>query len=112
MMIKNNVYFNNRVEAGKQLAMILQQYRNKDVVIYALPRGGVPVAKEIARELNSPLDLLIVRKIGHPHNPEYAIGAISEGGLLILNEEEVRTIDKKWLEDELENQKREARRRR
>jgi len=112
MMIKNNVYFNNRGEAGKQLAVILQKYRNKDVVIFALPRGGVPVAKEIAREFNSPLDLLIIRKIGHPYNPEYAIGAISEGGLLILNEDELRTIDKNWLEDELEKQKREARRRR
>jgi putative phosphoribosyl transferase len=108
----NTFIFRNRLEAGKRLALLLGKYRDKNAAVYALPRGGVPVAKEIARELNCPLDLLIIRKIGHPFNPEYAIGAVSEEGHLVVNERELETINKMWFEAELAKQKREAKRRR
>ena len=62
--------FRDRVDAGRRLAALLTRYKNQDAVVYALPRGGVPVAKEIADALNCPLDLIIIRKIGHPWNPE------------------------------------------
>jgi putative phosphoribosyl transferase len=108
----NLIVFRNRLEAGKRLAVLLRKYRDKDPLVYALPRGGVPVAKEIARELHCPLDLLIIRKIGHPFNPEYAIGAVSEEGHLVVNERELETINKIWFEAELAKQTREAKRRR
>ncbi len=77
-----------------------------------MPRGGVPVGKEIARELNCPLDLIIIRKIGHPGNPEYALGAVAEDGLLVVNEEDLARVDKRWFEAEMEKQMQEAKRRR
>jgi putative phosphoribosyl transferase len=67
--------FKNRSEAGKLLAKLLFQYKNDSPVICAIPRGGVPVANEIARALNAPLNLVFMKKIGHPSNKEYAIGA-------------------------------------
>jgi putative phosphoribosyl transferase len=71
--------FDDRSDAGKKLARKLEHWRGGDVVVLALPRGGVPVAFEIARALHAPLDLLLVRKIGAPGNPELAIGAIVDG---------------------------------
>lgn len=91
--------FQDREDAGQQLAAKLLTYKNsKDNVLYALPRGGVIVAKEIAEILHLPLDVLIVRKIGSPFSPEYAIGAYSETGDIIWNEQEKRSLDKKILE--------------
>src|SRR5690348_18195745 len=72
--------FENRREAGLKLADALKAYRNKDCVVLALPRGGVPVAAEVAHALNAPLDLLLVRKIGAPGQPELAIGSVIDGG--------------------------------
>lgn len=76
--------FENRRQAGRLLADLvshrIEKIRHSDVVVLALPRGGVPVAFEVAQTLGLPLDILIVRKIGHPHQPEYGIGAIAEGG--------------------------------
>ena len=77
--------FTNRAEAGKRLAGLLLPLRNKTPIILGLPRGGVPVALEVARELHCPLDLIIVRKLGVPWQPELAFGAVGEGGELILN---------------------------
>jgi predicted phosphoribosyltransferase len=104
--------FRDRVDAGKRLAARLAHYKNQNAVVYALPRGGVPVGKEIAQELHCPFDLIIIRKIGHPGNPEYALGAVAEDGLLVVNEEELARVDQQWFEAERENQLEEARRRR
>lgn len=71
--------FTDRREAGRKLAERLQAWRGKHPVVLALPRGGVPVAYEVARALGAPLDLVLVRKIGAPDQPEYAIGAIADG---------------------------------
>ncbi len=72
---------------------MLERYRGRgDVVVLALPRGGVPVGYEVARILRCPLDVLVVRKLGAPHNPELAIGAIATGGALYLNESVIRAI--------------------
>ncbi len=69
--------FTDRLQAGKLLAQKLIRYRNTDAVVLAVPRGGVPVGYVVARELRLPMDLLLVKKIGHPANKEYAIGAVS-----------------------------------
>lgn len=72
--------FSNRKEAGERLAAALSRYKGQDCVVYALPRGGVPVAAEIAAALAAPLDVILVRKIGAPWHPELAIGAVVDGG--------------------------------
>lgn len=71
--------FNDRREAGRKLAAGLRHYRGKDTVVLALPRGGVPVAAEVAASLDAPLDLLLVRKVGVPWQPELAMGAVIDG---------------------------------
>ncbi len=103
--------FRDRVEAGRQLAQKLLQYRDKSAVVLALPRGGVVVGFEVARALAVPLDIIAVRKIGHPYHPEYAIGAVDENGARILNEMETATVDKKWLAEKTEREMQEAKRR-
>jgi putative phosphoribosyl transferase len=80
--------FRDRTEAGQLLAKKLSKYANrKDVLILALPRGGVPVGFEVANALNAPLDILVVRKLGVPGQEELAMGAIATGGVRVLNEE-------------------------
>src|SRR5918995_443027 len=80
--------FRDRSDAGKKLAGKLSAYKNRpDVVVLALPRGGVPVAYEVAKELNAPLDIFLVRKLGLPGHEELAMGAIATGGVRVLNEE-------------------------
>ena len=87
------MYFRDRTEAGQVLARCLQQYKNQpDVLILGLPRGGVPVAYEVARELNAPLDVFIVRKLGVPGHEELGMGAIATGGVRILQEGIVRDL--------------------
>jgi len=71
--------FQNRIDAGRRLAEALLKYRDRDPVVLALPRGGVPVAAEVAQALDAPLDLLLVRKIGVPIQPELAMGAVADG---------------------------------
>jgi len=81
--------FADRLDAGKALAKKLEQagYGNRDdVLVLALPRGGVPVAYEVARQLNAPLDVFLVRKLGLPGHEELAMGAIATGGTIVLNE--------------------------
>lgn len=82
--------FANRVEAGRQLAKAVQPLGLDQPVVLALPRGGVPVAAEVARALHAPLDLLLVRKIGAPWNPEFAIAAIAEGSEPVIDDESWR----------------------
>ena len=81
--------FRNRKEAGQRLAAALAGYKSQQVVVLALPRGGVPVAAEIAAALQAPLDLVLVRKIGVPQQPELAMGAVVDGGapLIVRNED-------------------------
>src|SRR5947208_10139426 len=83
--------FRNRREAGRLLATKLMAYADRtDVVVLALPRGGVPVAFEVAEALNAPLDIFIVRKLGMPGHPEFAIGAIAPGGVRVLSDDVIR----------------------
>jgi len=85
--------FLNRRDAGRKLAQKLLHYANRpDVIVLALPRGGVPVGYEVARALNVPLDVFIVRKLGLPGQEELAIGAIASGGIRVLNEDIIRML--------------------
>lgn len=104
--------FKDRTEAGRKLAEALKKYKGQDLVIYALPRGGVVLGYEIAKALGAPLDLVIPRKIGHPTNPEYAVCAVAEDGHMICNEAERAMLDPKWLEQAVERERQEAKRRR
>src|SRR5947208_4128456 len=86
--------FRNRTEAGRLLAERLRDYAGRDdVVVLALPRGGVPVAFEVARALDAPLDVFLVRKLGVPGHEELALGAIATGGTRVLNERVVHSLD-------------------
>lgn len=84
--------FKDRSEAGRKLAKALAAYKDQHPVILALPRGGVPVAAEVATALDAPLDLILVRKIGVPIQPELAMGAVVDGGapLIVRNEDVIR----------------------
>ena len=84
--------FKNRSEAGQKLARALSNYKDQDPVILALPRGGVPVAAEVAAALDAPLDLILVRKIGVPFQPELAMGAVVDGGapIIVRNEDVIQ----------------------
>jgi putative phosphoribosyl transferase len=77
--------FFDRADAGRRLAMLLEHLRGQDVVVVGLPRGGVPVAFEVARTLGAPLDVIVVRKLGVPFQPELGMGAIGEGGALVID---------------------------
>lgn len=77
--------FRDRADAGRQLAVRLRGYASQEGVILAIPRGAVVLAAEIAREIGWPLDLVIVRKIGHPDDPEYAVGAVDPAGNVLKN---------------------------
>src|ERR671937_1365806 len=107
--------FRDRTEAGKLLAAQLGGYTGRaDVLVLALPRGGVPVAYEVARALSAPLDVYVVRKLGVPGHEELAMGAIASGGARVLNDEVVgylqipaRLIDAVAAEEQQELERRE-----
>ena len=84
--------FRDRRDAGRQLAQSLRRYRGPDTLVLGLPRGGVPVAAEVAAALNAPLDVIVVRKLGVPYQPELAMGAVGEGGVTVVNDEVVRHL--------------------
>ncbi|MEU3013840.1 erythromycin esterase family protein [Nocardia asteroides] len=85
--------FRDRSEAGQAMAELLGHYRgSEDVIVLGLPRGGIPVAWEVAAALNAPLDALVVRKLGVPGNPEFAFGALSAGGRVVLADDVVRAL--------------------
>jgi len=109
----NERRFKDKAHAGRELARKLLKFRLERPVILAIPRGGVPVASEVARELRSPLDVLPARKIGAPLHPEYGIGAIAPGEVLILESEALRrmNIRMKDLERLVENELHEMERR-
>lgn len=104
--------FLDRVDAGKKLAQALMPYNGQPAVVYALPRGGVVIGVEVAEALKIPLDLIIVRKIGHPLSPEYAIGAVTEDGDLVSNPQETVQLDPEWIASAVAEQTAEAQRRR
>lgn len=104
------VRFKNRLQAGNELAAKLLSYRDNDVIIYALPRGGIEVARQIAQELNAPLELIISRKVPHPENPEFAVCSLTETGPLICQESFNKS--EPWLEEAEVKQRAEAKRRR
>ncbi|HEX8959888.1 MAG TPA: phosphoribosyltransferase family protein, partial [Solirubrobacterales bacterium] len=88
-MVERLALFADRREAGRRLAEALERLRDEDPVVLALPRGGVPVGYEVARALGAPLDIVLVRKLGSPFNPEYGIGAIAEGGVRFVRRDDV-----------------------
>jgi predicted phosphoribosyltransferase len=104
--------FRDRRDAGERLAKALERYKGLPVVVYALPRGGVVVAAEVARGLEAPLDLIVVRKIGHPQSPEYAIGAVAEDGYVLWNLAETASMDPRRLDLAASSEWKEAERRR
>ena len=106
-----SIQFKNRTEAGQKLAERLRNYAGKEVIVYALPRGGVVVGFEVAKALKAPLDILAVRKVGHPDFPEYAIAAVSQSVYVVRNEEAIRSVDEERLGELLESEEAEARRR-
>jgi putative phosphoribosyl transferase len=87
---QRGIVFRDRHDAGCRLARRLEPVRVRRPVVVAIPRGGVPVAAEVARALGAPLDVAVVRKIGSPRNPEFAIGALAEGGVRVLSDPVVR----------------------
>lgn len=104
--------FQDRAHAGRMVAETLLAYEGQDVVVYALPRGGVILGVEVAKALHAQLDLIVVRKIGHPNAPEYAIGAVSADGHHIENLAEVRSIGETLFNQACRAEQEEARRRR
>jgi predicted phosphoribosyltransferase len=85
--------FRTRRHAGRVLARMLEPYRDRDdVVVLGLPRGGVPVAYEVAAALRAPLDIFVVRKLGAPGRPELAMGAVASGGAMVTNDDVIRSL--------------------
>jgi putative phosphoribosyl transferase len=84
--------FADRMDAGRQLAEHLLPLAAEDPIVVALPRGGVPVGREVAIALEAPLDFVAVRKLGAPHNPEYGIGAVAEDGTRVIDSEAVAVL--------------------
>ena len=106
--------FRDRREAGQLLAEELDFLRGKeDVIVLGIPRGGVVVAYEVAQAIGAPLDVYITRKIGAPHNPELAIGAVASDGGIVLDHDLIRQlgVPEKYIEDETERQRQEIERR-
>jgi putative phosphoribosyl transferase len=106
--------FNDRTDAGIQLASRLKEYKDKEgVIVLALPRGGVVTGYEISQHLNAPLDIVIVRKVGFPGQPELGIGAVSETGSIVLNDYIISGygVSKEYIEREVSRQKEEIARR-
>jgi putative phosphoribosyl transferase len=109
------MHFQDRFEAGKVLSEKLRRYRGRpDVNVLALPRGGVPVAFEVAKALQAPLDVFLVRKLGLPGHEELAMGAVANGDVLVLNDEVVKSlgISSAVIERIAERERRELRRQR
>src|SRR4026209_2813919 len=90
--------FRNRIEAGKMLAEKLKKYKNDPGVVLAVPRGGVPVAYVVARELGFPIEVILTKKIGHPMHKEYAIGAASLTDYFVIPHE---NVSQEYIQQEL-----------
>jgi len=92
MGYEDKVLFGDRTEAGKQLAGMLKPYGSEEMIVLAVPRGGVPISVEVAKALKSPLDIVVTRKIPIPSNPEAGYGAVAEDGTIFLNESLVNRL--------------------
>ncbi len=105
--------FRDRKDAGRQLAERLIEYRDKDPIVLALPRGGVPVGYEISHSLQAPLDVFIARKLGAPGRSELGIGAVAQGGVRVLSTRTVKALDipKEYIEQVAERETAEIERR-
>jgi putative phosphoribosyl transferase len=105
--------FRDRSDAGRVLARHLAHLREADPVVVGLPRGGVPVAAEVAAALEAQLDVVLVRKIGAPHRPELAVGAVGEDGVTVRNGVVLRELGLTWddLAEQVEREREEIRRR-
>jgi putative phosphoribosyl transferase len=106
--------FEDRQDAGQQLATALKKYKNnKNTYIMALPRGGVVIGHEVAKKLKLPLDVVVPRKIGAPYNEEYGIGAITETGRVIYDDEAIKSVNatKEYISKKVKEETREAKRR-
>jgi putative phosphoribosyl transferase len=105
--------FRDRAEAGRRLAERLGHLATEEPIVVGLPRGGVPVAAEIARGLNAPLDVILVRKVGAPHRPELAAGAVGEDGVTVVNSPVLHDLGLSWddLREQVEHERAEVRRR-
>lgn len=112
-MSRGIAIFRDREDAGRRLAERLERYRDEDVVVLALPRGGVPVGYEVSRALDAPLDVFVARKVGAPGQPELAIGAVAPGGVRMVNERVVRElgVSEDWIESAAEKELAEVARR-
>ncbi|MFA6532090.1 MAG: phosphoribosyltransferase family protein [Patescibacteria group bacterium] len=104
--------FRDRMDAGQQLAEALEEYRLDDVVVYALPKGGVVLGYYVAKHLKAPLDIIITRKISHPQNPDLAVCAIAEDGHGLCDQDEIAYLNQEWLRDRMEVEQLEAQRQR
>ncbi|WP_282074295.1 phosphoribosyltransferase [Maribacter aquivivus] len=91
--------FKDRNDAGNQLATLLAKYKDDEVIVLAIPRGGLPIGASVATFLNAPLDMVLTKKIGHPNNKEYAIGAVSLESIILSNS---NILDNNYIERETE----------
>lgn len=103
--------FEDRKDAGKKLAKALEKYKNKGVLVLAIPRGGVEVGCQIAKYLNADFSILISRKLSFPYNPESGFGAIAEDGSTFIFEDAERWLSKQTIAEVVKEQKQEIRRR-
>ncbi|MFC1899855.1 phosphoribosyltransferase [Chloroflexota bacterium] len=112
-MSEAKIIFENRQDAGRQLATMLTEYKNKSAIVLTIPNGGVPVAVEVASTLNAELDLIICRKIPLPLTPEGGFGACANDGTIILDEDVVRRVglDRQQIEQEANKVRAEIKRR-
>ena len=109
----NRALFRNRVEAGKRLGDALKDLKGSDLIVLGIPRGGVVVANEVAKALGAPLDVIVTRKISPPGEPEYALGAVTQEGEVILDRQAAETlgVDGDYLDSEIARKREEVRER-
>lgn len=102
--------FRNRVEAGKRLGEALKSYRGKDAVVLGIPRGGVVVASEVADALRAPLDIVVTRKIEAPGEPEFALGAVTQEGDVIMDRQAAESLgaSSEYLDDQIRKKRKEV----
>jgi len=103
--------FRDRKDAGQKLALALERYRNMNVLVLGIPRGGVETAYYVAKHLNAEMSIVITRKLGYPFNPEAAFGAVAEDGSLYISESASKNLSSEDMSEVLDNQKQEIRRR-